>query len=282
MRALKPRDKVGSAVQSAFLNDAERCVELLTGKISEPITDGAVHEIRTRIKQMRALLYFVRAKMSKERYARVKRKLRQTSRSLGSLRDAKVMLTTSEKLLQHRRAAECAVLSDTLGRRLEAARRKLAPPRRRSMADDLVSAQDAVSGSSASEAGWKALAAGLRHEYRGARTAFEANRLAPSEPHLHELRKRAKGVLYMCQFLGEMSPYAGSQARRLKRLTDYLGRDHDLSVLRRATFSEHLERMAGTRQQGLQRKAARLGASLFVDSAATFTKRVHQEWKSQR
>jgi len=86
----------------------------------------------------------------------------------------------------------------------------------------------------------------------------------------------------MCQFLGEMSPYADSQTRRLKRLTHYLGLDHDLSVLRHTTSSEHLERMAGTRQQALQRKATRLGASLFVDSPASFATRVHWEWQSQR
>jgi len=177
MRALKPRDKIGSAVQSAFIVHADRCVELRTGELSQSITDGTVHEVRTRIKQMRALLHLVRAKMSKESYARVKRKLRQTSRSLGSLRDAKVILTTSVRLLQHRGAAERANVSNILGRRLEAACQRLAAPRRRSMADDLVSIQDTLSGSSASEAGWKAIAAGLRHEYRGG----SGNRSAESE-----------------------------------------------------------------------------------------------------
>ena len=150
------------------------------------------------------------------------------------------------------------------------------------MADDLVSVQDALLGSSASEAGWKGLGAGLRHEYRGARRALEANQLAPSESDLHELRKRAKGVLYMCQFLAEMSPYAGARAKLLKQLTDYLGRDHDLSVLRQTTSSAHLERMAAARQRVLQQKASKLGTTLFVDSPATFTKHVHREWKSQR
>jgi len=73
----------------------------------------------------RSLLRLVRSHIGASRYDKTKRKLRQTSRLLASVRDAKVMLTTCQHLLQRRDPADRAVYSLPLRTRLIAARQNV-------------------------------------------------------------------------------------------------------------------------------------------------------------
>ncbi|MBS0421218.1 MAG: CHAD domain-containing protein [Proteobacteria bacterium] len=123
MRTLNPRENVRRAIQAALTELAQPCVQLLTAALSKPLTDEAVHEIRTHIKRMRALLRLVRADIGHAGYAQARRKLKQTSHSLANVRDAKVMLTTCQQLLRRRTAAYRAAYSIPLRRRLRAARK---------------------------------------------------------------------------------------------------------------------------------------------------------------
>jgi len=282
MYALEPRENVQRAVQAALTELSQQCVQLLTTAVSKPLTDQAVHEIRTRIKRMRALLRLVRADIGHARYEQARRKLKQTSHSLANVRDAKVMLTTCQQLLRRRTPSYRAAYSISLRRRLRAARGRFSPRTRRSMALKLMTIQKVVASWPGSDAGWKVLSRGLRHEYANTRDAFEAARQAPSDAHLHELRKRSKRLLYMCEFLGTLSASAHSEARQLKRFAAYLGAVHDLSVLMSAVPSAQIARLAHQKQSALRQKGWTLGARIFSESPAKFTKRVHKEWRKLR
>ncbi|MBS0421217.1 MAG: CHAD domain-containing protein [Proteobacteria bacterium] len=126
------------------------------------------------------------------------------------------------------------------------------------------------------------LSRGLRHEYTGARDAFEAAREAPTDAHLHELRKRSKGLLYMCEFLGKLSSHADFEARQLKSFAACLGTMHDLSVLLSGAPSGHIARLADRKQSALRQKLWTLGERIFSESPAKFTKRIHKEWRTLR
>jgi len=267
MRALKHRGPIGDAMQLTFRKHLRRCVELLTQDSTPTLNDAAVHEIRIKIKKARALLQLARAALSQRRYERVKRKLRTTSHCLGGLRDATVRLDTSKRLMRPANPAKRAALLLKLNRQLQAARRRLTPSLRRAMAHDLVSAQKKFAGWSGSDAGWRVVGSGLRQAYARARDAFDSARLRPGNARLHGLRKRSKRLLYMCEFLGSLSPYAHSKAQQLRRLSAFLGTVHDLSLLQHATAPM------------LQQKALRLGAGIYHDSPQTFLKRVRKEGK---
>jgi len=151
-----------------------------------------VHEIRLRIKKIRALLRLIRTDIGERRYSTMKRHLQKTSRSLASVRDARVTLTTGEHLLRHLDSTDRAVLSVRLRNRLSAARWRLSPATRRTLAGKLDAAQKLVVDWPACDAGWKALGRGLRHEYASGCDAFESARAAPNGARVHELRKRSK------------------------------------------------------------------------------------------
>jgi len=282
VRALDHFEDLQEAVRSEVTKNTRRCVKLLTDSGSNYLTDSAVHEIRVRIKKNRALLRLLRTDLGEDRYARVKRHLQQTSGSLASARDAKVTLTTGEHLLQHLDPTDRAVFCVTLRNRLSAARRRLSPAARRTLAGRLATVQQLVAHWPACSAGWKALARGLRHEYASGCDAFESARAAPSEARVHELRKRSKTLLYMCDFLRKMSPYASSKLTQLNRFAACLGTDHDLSILKRTVSSRHLGRMAHRKQVALRKRAWQLGACIYGESPAHFTRHVHRDWKQHR
>jgi CHAD domain-containing protein len=150
------------------------------------------------------------------------------------------------------------------------------------MAHDLINAQKISSEWPGSDAGWNALAESLRHEYARARKEFESARAAPSDQRLHGLRKRSKSLLYVCEFLGTVSPYAKAKSTQLNRLAVCLGNFHDLWLLKHANIPEHIEEKAGTKRRALQQRALRLGANIYCDSPGTFTKCVRKEWKKHR
>jgi CHAD domain-containing protein len=254
-------------------------VKLLTARGSNYLTDSAVHEIRVRIKKNRALLRLVRAELGEDRYASVKRHLQQTGGSLASARDAKVTLAAGEHLLQHLDPTDRAVFCVTLRNRLSVARRKLSPAARRKLARKLAAVQEQLADWAACDTGWKTLARELRHEYASGCDAFESARAAPTEARVHELRKRSKTLLYMCDFLRTMSPYASARLTQLNRFAAFLGTDHDLSILKRAVPSRHLRRMARRKQIALRKSAWQLGAGIYGESTAHFTRHVHRDWK---
>src|SRR5207244_130714 len=85
----------------------------------------------------------------------------------------------------------------------------------------------------AGQGGPERLGPGLEQVYRRGRKALRAARRDPSVENLHELRKRAKDLWHAGQLLQECQPKRAKQlARRAHALSDLLGEDHDLAVLR--------------------------------------------------
>lgn len=97
---LGPGANPRNAIRHELTKLAQRCVDLLTRRTESPLTDTAVHEIRTSIKRMRALLRLIRSDIGATRYEQAKRPLQAASRSLASVRDAKVVLTACHSTLR--------------------------------------------------------------------------------------------------------------------------------------------------------------------------------------
>lgn len=292
MRALRSHDSVHDAIQLDVRKGTQACARMLIGNMNRKLTDYAVHEIRTRIKQLRSLLKLVRSDLGEPRYQRTKRCLQQVSKPLAGIRDAKVMLSTCDRILQRWDRADRARLRTTLQRRLVSARLKTSPTKRRLLAMKLVTAQRMLADWPESHAGWKSLSRGLRRGYARGRDALEIARSAPSDANFHELRKRAKDLLYTCAFLRKGSPHATSLLTDLRRFTELLGTDHDMAMLQRAAATDrlvrreplrgHLCRLAVREQIALRELAFRIGARIYNAAPAAFTRRVHRDWKEWR
>jgi CHAD domain-containing protein len=138
--------------------------------------------------------------------------------------------------------------------------------------------------------GFAAVKGGLAKTYARARLAMEKAYSNPSSGHFHQWRKRAKYHWYHIRLLRPVwkEPMeAWRDAASL--LSDYLGDDHDLSVLRKTLLnapdqfgSEHTIQAAvgliGRRHVELRTKAKALGERLFAEKPKRFAARLSSYW----
>jgi CHAD domain-containing protein len=121
----------------------------------------------------------------------------------------------------------------------------------------------------------QSLAGGVQGVYRRGRRALRAAQQRPDGERLHELRKRAKDLWHGAQLLRPAAPKRMKKlARRAHQLSDLLGEDHDLLVLRQradyeAELFEHgepelLRALIERRRSVLERDALALASRLYA------------------
>lgn len=253
-------------------------IRLLEEAPGEDDGGKAVHEARKALKRTRALLRLSRGTIDQERYRQENVVLRDVGRTLSQTRDAQVLLDTLDGLTarygERLRAdtwsrlrqslAQDAEQSGTVGsRRAEELLGTLSDARARVESWQLP--QDSGPGS---------LAGGFARVYRRGRRAYAAASSHPDTETLHELRKRAKDLWHSGQLLKPVGPNRMKQLRRsAHRISDLLGDDHDLTILRehaaRQTMllsepeSELLIALIDHRQRVLRDQALTLAAEVY-------------------
>ena len=141
--------------------------------------------------------------------------------------------------------------------------------------------------------GFEALQPGLQRLYRRGRRSMRAAVVEPSDEHFHEWRKRAKDLWHALQILRPAAPKRmKARADRAHRLSDLLGDDHDLALLR-----EHVAKTAFPAEQeatrtallsvidrrrgSLQREALKLGARVYGRRPKRFARSVARRWQKR-
>ncbi len=130
--------------------------------------------------------------------------------------------------------------------------------------------------------------------YKRGREAFAEATAQASVEKLHEWRKQTKYLWHQFQILQPICPtMLQPLADQLHDLSDYLGDDHDLAMLRQRV-EEDRERFGGDavvgplldhaerRRQELQRKAHLLGEQLYQDKPRVFVDRLTPYWMAWR
>src|SRR4051794_28254839 len=74
-------------------------LEVLSG--SGPLSDEAVHDARKRLKEVRAALRLLREALGSRTYRQENACFRDAARPLSEVRDAKVLVSTLDKLAEH-------------------------------------------------------------------------------------------------------------------------------------------------------------------------------------
>lgn len=241
-----------------------------------------VHQVRKRCKKIRGLVRLVRP-CFEETYSEENAWFRDTARLLSDLRDAHVRTETVELLAD--------AFSDGVDpEAFEPVRTELLECRDRLMEeqdpdDRLGEAQDRLETARQRPADWPlettgfdAVAGGLRKTYRRARRRFRKAYDDPTTERFHEWRKRVKYHRYHCRLLEEIwDPLLDVRREAAHDLSDLLGDDHDLAVLRR-TLSDRPDAYGGRegvrvlvgvldRQRAeYQARARPLGAKLFAET----------------
>ncbi|MFL5824368.1 MAG: CHAD domain-containing protein [Solirubrobacteraceae bacterium] len=265
-------EKVGPAVRRI----AAAQLDLALGRLGDfaPMDEEAIHDARKALKRTRALLRLSRDLLGTETFRRENHNLRDAGLALSGVRDAQVLQETLIKL-DLEVGDWSAAPGDTGGAR---GRRQ---------------AISAVSETRLRVTLWplpqdghlSALAPGYRRIYRQGRRGLARVRAEPSDPHWHELRKRAKDLWHASQLLKAAHPRRmGKMAKRAHRLSDLLGDDHDLVVLadhaRRKLPAEdpRLDRLAAAitrRRSELQREALELAGHLYRRKPQKALHRLH-------
>ncbi len=250
--------------------------------------DHTVHDVRRRLKKVRALLRLARPAMAGG-YGSANADLRDAARDLSALRDAHALIGTFDELVG-------ASHVDRVDRAaVEAIRRALATRASRAVGEEAVNirlrrAVERLEAVRERIPRWRfdddpaLLAAGVADTYGRGRAAFRASARSRDDARLHEWRKRAK---YGWEHAGLIAAIAPSVmeplARSLKELADALGDDHDLAVLRqtlRASPEDVGVAMADVItvldavRADLQDRSLRLGSRVYAEPPGAFARRI--------
>lgn len=249
--------------------------------------DEGIHDARKRIKSARATLRLIRGVISQRDYRRGNRLLRDAGHPLSAARDAKILVEACDGVLHrtpHARALGGARrFRETLRRARKGARRALVREGQLRLACKLLHrARRAAGRWSLGKGDLVELAAGARRVYAQGRRAMQTVRAEASVVSLHEWRKQAKYLYLQLELLEPL--YGGAVlrlAKEFRALSDELGEDHDLALLR-ASIASHVDaftteseasRLATLIERtrtGLQRRALLRGTRLYQPHPARF------------
>jgi CHAD domain-containing protein len=186
-----------------------------------------------------------------DRSGRASAAVRDTARRLAGLRDTTVALETFDDLARADGGADAAradggrlapawdaVRRGLEGRRDEQLRGELTPVLA-VVRSELEALPDRIGAWDVDGTGFEVLAVGLGRAHARCRHRMDAALREPSTAAFHAWRKAAKDHRYHLELLHELWPAVlGAQADELHRLTDLLGEDHDLAVLRADLHAE--------------------------------------------
>jgi CHAD domain-containing protein len=257
-----------------------------------------VHQIRKRCKKVRGLIRLVRGAF--DGYDCENSFFRDAARPLSPVRDAQSMISCLEGLAAHYR-------DQTDGGQFEVVRRHLAERRQRLASDRFCverrldefrtrmrEARHRVLAWELQEKGYSAIGRGLRKTYGRGRAALRQAYRNPSAETYHEWRKRVKYHWYHTRLLRDVWPdMLAVHMDAADALSDMLGDQHDLSVLRATLVSEPSAWGAETdvravvslvdrRWQELQAAARPLGERLFAETPKRLSKRFQRYWNIWR
>ena len=290
-------EPVGAGVRRILAAQVDDAISQLRGEAgTEPAE--AIHEARKSVKKSRSALRLVRDEIGDDVWRRENEHYRDVARKLSSFRDAEILVQAL----------------DGLGERFGPTARELVEGLRKQLEEENTSSHDdgsverAMAGAAAELAagrsridvlpldgdGWELIAPGVHRSYRRGRKRLRAVEEEASVTNLHELRKRVKDLWYQLRLIQDVDKHMlGNLADQAHDLSDHLGDDHDLALLReeaqrrREAFASpshqrHLLEEIDRRRGELQFAAISLGERIYAEKPKRFTKRLKKRWEAWR
>jgi CHAD domain-containing protein len=240
----------------------------------------------------------VRDEIGDDVWRRENEHYRDVARKLSSFRDAEILVQALDGLGER--------FGPTARERVEGFRKQLEVENTSSHDDG--SMERAMAGAAAELAagrsridvlpldgdGWELIAPGFHRSYRRGRKRLRAVEEEASVTNLHELRKRVKDLWYQLRLIQDVDKHMlGNLADQAHDLSDHLGDDHDLALLReeaqrrREAFASpshqrHLLEEIDRRRGELQFAAISLGERIYAEKPKRFTKRLKKRWEAWR
>ena len=255
-----------------------------------------VHVVRKHMKKLRGLIRLIRSGFRD--YRAENAAYRDAARLLSELRDGDVLIATYDTLCAHYKGS-------INRRRFSSIRRVLTWRTKQRWASDDIrdrlatfekevrAAEKRVAKWKLRDKGFKTMAAGIENLYGRARFAMSVAETAPTEPNMHEWRKRVKYHWYHARLLKPMAPGVMKPHIALAaRLSDVLGDHHDLDVFldelpgiaKRAKSADiaGFRRLIRKRRKELEVEAFDLGRQLLSEDPDELTARWKPLWDAWR
>jgi CHAD domain-containing protein len=289
---LEPGEKVGPGVKRIIKEQIDQSVSGLEGPDDR---DEVVHDVRKRLKKIRAALRLVRLEIGEDVYKPENICYRDAGRRLSPVRDSFVKVETLDLLLdRYGDYLDAEALEPLRGRLLTRHADTVTKvlDGGHAMEDVLDTLRDArarVDALPIEATGTDAFYGGLRKVYKRGH-----NRLAdayddPTVGAFHEWRKRVKYLWYHERILENVwAPVLEEMADQTHDLSDYLGDAHDLAELRALLKGDpDLVSIAPrdlvigllNQEEDRLRTAARpVGERIYLESPDAFTDRLAGYW----
>jgi CHAD domain-containing protein len=295
---LRRKESVAEGVRRIAREEIDCAVAEIAAR--EAPLEVIVHESRKHCKKLRGLLRLVGPALE-ENFASDDAWLRETSQGLSLVRDADVLLQTLDKLHDRfRNDCDLAALVP-IRQALVEHRRRVAEEegdigaRLKEFAAQMHNGRRRIEDWRFDEAGFDALAPGLKQTYRRGRRALKRAYADPAPENFHQWRKHVKYHWYQMRLLGGL----WKQEMQVRRdaadyLADLLGDDHDLVVLHHTlsggdfgidAASEGVQSLlsfADRRRLELQNTAHSVGRRLYAEKPSQLIQRLHGYWQTWR
>jgi CHAD domain-containing protein len=280
------------ALRSGLLRVVDALIDSAADGLSNESRNGEqdIHQERTTIKRLRALLRLIRPAVDPAFFNRENARLRTAARLLSFARDTEVALGTLQTLPVSNQIDQDSVRSvlsgfevkverpNDLDETMAEVRRRLAQTRRNFHQLKLRGTEREI------------LESGLRAVYRQGRNRMRDAIELGEDSAFHRWRIRAKNLYYELEFLESVWPKRLHRlVSRLSKLQDEIGLDHDAAVLRARLKktpenfggSETVQRVVGcldSQTQKLRKRVVPLGQKIWGEKPRRFARRVVRNW----
>jgi len=290
-------EPVAAGIKRVITARVDDAIAHLRGEAGTEAPEG-VHEACKDIKKIRSALRLVRESIGDDVWRLENDHYRDCARRLSGFRDAEILVEALDGLAER--------FGQTAGERFDRLRQELDRENRAAYEDGTVeramasAAAELEAGRSRIDAlplkgdGWDPIGPGIRRSYRRGRKRLRGVEEEASVTNLHELRKRVKDLWYQLRLIRDADPdVLRPLADHAHDLSDHLGDDHDLALLRdqvqrrSATFADpadqrHLLEQIDQRRGELQFAAISLAERIYAEKPKKFTKRLESRWEAWR
>jgi hypothetical protein len=285
-----------SSVQRSVRKVACEQIDKAIAEIDDAQLDRhkVVHQVRKRCKKLRGLIRLVRPAFSD--YSRENRDIRDAARELSYLRDSQSIIDSLDALLAHFQEQLEPDAFASIRQELATRRERIAQDRKgleqklERVLTRLRELRQRALHWRIDDRGFAAVSGGLEKTYARGRKALGKAYRSPSPARFHEWRKRTKYHWYHLRLLRRIWPeMLQVEGAAGDKLSDLLGDDHDLAVLRDTLIKtpeqfgdarqlQLLVALIDRRRAELQAQALPLGRRLYAEKPRRMTKRLRQYW----
>lgn len=290
--SLRADEPIGAGI----LRIGEGLIQSITDSSKQPTGEWGeyVHNVRTTIKQLRALLRLIRPALGESFFERENARLRGAARRLAFARDTDVARETLKKLSV---SGDCE--KEAVATALAAFAGKVESPTDVVQAlsevrQDLEQTKRNLQRLQLAKSDWEVIETGLQDVYRQSRKRMNTALQEREDEAFHKWRIRVKNLYYELQMLEPVWPKRlDKMTSSLAKLQDKIGRDHDIVVLK-GLLRKTPEMFGGTetvervirclegKSQKLRRAVEPLSKAIFDKKPRRFVRKLGRHWSKWR